>query len=281
MSEAKKFDYRPIVGYLLSFLIFLLLLAGALALFFRGTVMNSRYVLRQIEGSEYTRLMTQQLQDQMTDWGAVSGVTDPGVFTDIITLERVSADSVRYFENALEGRGGLDTTELQQALHDAIKTYALQGGTSIVTEEELENNISRLTELCVDGYRQGVAVGLVPQLGKTLHRAARWTELAALFCFLLAVLLAAVLLGLFRRLSAMLRFLIYALTAFLLVWWGSLIWVRASGIIYRVGLTSRPLYTLATDFLSALVGRAVIFGAVGTVLLMAAAVGCGLLSRKK
>lgn len=278
-KKKRTLEYWRLYGYFFSFACFLLLTFVSIGLLVRTTVMNSSFVLRIVTGSQYTGLMTEQIQSRMVEWGANSGVTDETIFMNIVTQERVYEDTLTYFQNALTGQKVLDTTDLEQSLYAAIDAYAQAGDISEVTEAELQENIRHLVELCVDGYSQRVAVGLMPELGQIISRASRAFDIALLISAALIVLLIILLARWAHSRRRTLRYLIYAMTAGLILWWGSLIWIYSSRMVSRVALTSRPLYTLATDFLNAMLSRGLLIAIISTLLLIGLIVGRLIISR--
>ncbi len=273
-------DYQWAGAYLLSFMHFLVMMAVTVGLLLRTTVMDEEFVMDKVSHSQYAALLTEQIQKQIVNWGAVSGVEDETVFTDVVTEERVAEDTLKYFRGAMEGLNNLDTSDLEKELRDSIGSYAKSGDTSEVSEEELQENINHLVQLCVDGYRQKVAVGMLPKIGGIIHQFRHPADIG-LYAGLAAILLLTG--GIFlvtHYVKRGLRFLIYSLSASALAWWAFLIWTWASGVISRVALTSRPLYTLARDVMNAMYARACI-AALAVTVLLALLVGIRVVLRRR
>lgn len=268
-EDKQKRNKKKIVSYILSFLMFLLLLAASLCLFARTSFMDANYVDKVISNSQYTHQLAAQLQEQMADWGAVSGVSDAAIFSDIVTEERIFQDTQKYFQGAMTGSGTVDTKALEGELYQAIYDYAQKGDTSQVSEKELKSNIEHLVQLCADGYRQSLAVVLIPQIGNVFYKAGRFVDIAFAACLILIAIVIAMLYKINHFFKRTLRYTIYALTSVVVIWWASIIWVQATGIISRIALTSQPLYTLATDFMNTMLKSSCGFAAVGTAILAA------------
>lgn len=141
---------RRVICFFFSFILSLSLFIISVSFSMHQSLLNKDFLLNELSISGYHIEAAEYTKNSISDLAFTGGVPSD-IFDDIVTSERVKTDIYNIFDYAYDGnRYSIDSEQLKSEFLNAITSYASDNG--IELDEETEESISHLAELCTETY---------------------------------------------------------------------------------------------------------------------------------
>ncbi len=154
-----------IFSFILTLFLAIGLFAEAMCQLVCTTVCVPQLWQQAMEDSGYTDTLYEEIYANWENLLLICGVQQPEeILSSILTQDAVSQQAQDYFAQAYTGEVTLDTTKLQEALQDALHTYAAENNVNMTEQAQLDANVQELVDVCISEYTNAVQLPLLPRL---------------------------------------------------------------------------------------------------------------------
>lgn len=246
----------------LSLFLAVVLLAGALSIFFYRTVGNQQLLVSAGQSSGYTDELYEEIKYKWENLLAITGVMDTDPVMEVLTPEVVQEAALSYLRDAYTGTTSVDTQFLYDELETKVRDYAYSNNIHATPQVELDQNINDLVSACMKEYTNSIKIPLLPKLLGAVSKVNSYLKIVPIIC---AVCTAGLLLFIFFLQSNRANVLYYALIA---VATNAVLILGANRLAGHYRLLDRlpvevsALRTLVVSYLSTLLGRLQSYGEV-------------------
>lgn len=256
----KRFSSRQWWRYVFAFMLALITALLAMACVFSATLFSQDYLLNHMEKSDYYSHTSLVLREQYADYGLPAGIEDAffdtAIDEDILYRHIRSAVKASYAGQEYV----IDTVPLKDDLYQKLLTYADEKGVTVT--DEIQNNLSHLSDLCISAYTKQANQTLLRMLGQYTHRyqTALWIGIGVLaaldvLCMVMVYRLSTLSHRAIRCWNSGFLGAAIMLTAVPA-------WLYLSKGVERLGITSPSLYPLMVSYTNSLFLSFLVCGAV-------------------
>ena len=266
-----------IASVILSFLAFVTLLGCVSCAFLSGTLLSERYYLAQADRSTFAGTALYELRETYRSYAAASGV-EAAVLEGAISEEQIRAALGQTIRAAFSGGEGYDYDGYAAAVEETLVQYAKTQG--IEDTPELRQALAQLVN-----YSTGSFIALMDSIvfDMLFSYATAYgqsvTQLAWILAGITVVCLVTMAL-LTRRLSILLRNMVYTLGAVFIAATAVPVAFRASGFLQRVNLSPPSMKQYITACLDGFVGCYWWLSGAALLLLAACAIALAMRTRR-
>ncbi len=244
----KKTNLSSVISHILAlFLTFTLFAVSGCALFV-CTVSDPNLMDRTITESNYVKPLKQEISDKWDNLAAICGMGEREELINLLTEERIEADSREYFKKAYNG-GTIDTSALKEKVHKVVSDYAYKNDWGLISKAELEQNINDLVNSCMDEYDLSIKVKLMPKL---LGATVRYKKIALIGFGAFAILSVGILVFIYFLQTNRRKTLFYAFTAFganTFLYMFMVLFVLINDLMDRIPIEASALYNLVNKYI--------------------------------
>ena len=247
-EEAQRHSrIRTGVSYVLSFLLFFLLVCFSLCVLIQETALNENFLQSQVAQSGYSGYALSAVQDEVVSYGLASGF-DQGFCRSLISKDRVSADVSKLVSSIYQKNvGGPDYDTLQKEFYKKFVENAQSR--KIAVSGKSESALQLLAKTFAQSYRNHVS--LPATVVSAMRAAVPKIVKAVLILEILSLALAFIVLGFLFKLNhrrSFFRYCIYAFSGATVIFAATGTVALASGQIEKVGIVEQSFYVLTVSY---------------------------------
>ena len=251
----------------LSFLSMVFLFSFLILLSLYLTLFSGSYLNKQAEGADYYANLTEEINKQIENTALGSNIP-VGVLSDAVTEAQVKEDVSAYFTAMYDKEEEFAITN-EQAVRDSViaKVNQYAATNNIDVTEETQNAIQLLADRSVELYDGYVEL---PFLLSFANRVIGYKSKLILFmavcgglCVVLSLILFSSLRGYVHRLFRYWGF-IFAGGGLMMI--GMPVVILISGVLKRLGIQSKAMYTFVQTYLASFLWLFIIIGIIALVL---------------
>ncbi|MEG2597789.1 MAG: hypothetical protein RR977_05100, partial [Oscillospiraceae bacterium] len=234
------------IAIVFAFFLSLFIAASALLVVLQATALNEKFLLRQVERSDYVGNAIESINNEFISYGMASGF-DEKFFSSVLEKDTVRADVNRMFESLYQEKTvEVDVQKFADTLYGKLVDNLKERG--IIQTPEIQRSVQQLSRTCAITYRDGIKMPFMPQLLDLLHKAQKPVLFAMIVAFALAAFTVFFLFSIHPRKIETVRPILYSLGGALLFLSIPTAVVLLSGKIERLGIMTKPLYCLMTTY---------------------------------
>ena len=241
---------RGAVSVFLSFLLCISLVLISAAAVLRGTLFNESFIKKTLQKSGYGKQVQSELYTQFLSYGNACNIGDSffeKFFKDTLTEEFIDNNTAKYFEDIYtSSKAKVDTSALEKALKPALYEYAVEMGyeNEPTLDEDLDVIVGELAEI----YAKFMALPKVSTINSVLTRYGKAVDIALVCLLAFAIVVSVIIFVSYKKKAEPIRYYIYALSGAFLMTLAFPLYVRFSGLVEKVNITSKSLYSLIVNY---------------------------------
>ena len=114
---------KIIIGYILSFITFILLLILSISIIIKFSILDKNYIKKNLENISYYENINSDIKDDMESYMISSGLEN-NILNDIYTIDDIKNDVNNYIDNIYEGKNNnINTDTIKIKLENNIDKY--------------------------------------------------------------------------------------------------------------------------------------------------------------
>ena len=254
-----KKNLASVFSFILSLFLAFSLLAGSLCLFLYHTALDEKDLIRTADESKYGEELYEEITDSWENLFAITGVSQPKPMLKVLTEKSVEDDAFSYLRSSFEGKGKIDTAELEKALDEKLREYVKAQGEEEISEE-VEKNIRDLVSSCKTKYEKGIRVPMLPTVLGKAGAVRKYLPTASIAAFVFALALAVFIFFLQKKKKETLYFLAISAATCGIVFLGAAFFAEGYELTSRLPLEDSALLTLMASFLQFLIDEILLMG---------------------
>ncbi|MFA6309079.1 MAG: hypothetical protein WC677_04970 [Clostridia bacterium] len=266
--RVEEMNSEKFLGFILAFLTCLIAFLMCCLIIASATAFNSNFMTKSIQKSAYSSLLLKEINDQFYNLADISGVPKT-VFNGLVTEDTIKNSSIKYFNTSMKSEkftSDFDQTSIK--LKSNLENYVNSVDNKNISEVDLQKNIDEFVNACTEIYNSSIEINYVPDFGKVAFRINTFIVFVILGLAIIYLILMGMLIMLYRRHKTMLRFIAYSFSGLTLMLFAVPVITDILGIIPRVAINSKALYTLSTDLLNWVISTFYIYGSIILVLVI-------------
>lgn len=239
----KKETIRKIICIIFSFLLSVVAFALAAGLVFRSTLLDKDFFIRELEKSGYSGILQQEIVSELSEYGYMAGF-DEEFFGRVLTPQEINAPVISAVESIYSGKEyvAISEDELSQRLYDVFVADLQARGEEF--SEELTASLEQLAKSCADFAKEYARLPFISVMRSLIVNAESLMKYILVFCGVFAVFCVALLFFVNPKKRYLLKYLSHALGASALMGLVPCIIVLATGILKKISIEDRALYSL-------------------------------------
>ena len=258
----RKDTIRKILCIIFSFLLSVMLLVTTFALTAQQTVLNRDFLANAVEKSGYIDLLYEELVDELTNEGYISGF-DEAFFEQIISVDMVKTPVLSAVDK-IYGIGEYKSVS-EEELTETLTTAFVDNLESreVVVDAEQKEHIEDFAKECAEFFSENARLPFI-SIGESLVKTATplvrylliFVGVFALFCLVFLALTS-------PKNEGVIRYYSYAFGGVALMTATPAIIAMATGIFKKISIADKALYylvqTVVGDFLNTVLIISIIF----------------------
>lgn len=256
------------------FLSFCVTLFGTLAILLSvvlSTICSAGYMLDSYEKSGFFERITDEIRMQYIDIGIPGGISEK-FFEKAIDENRLHMDITSIVTASFMGESySIDAKEQRTFLYNQLLEYA-ENEKGLTLTDELIENLSHLTDLCIDVYTDSVSNPFIMQIGNLSNQYSSyiWLGLAVIGIMMLACII--FLFCLHRRKDVPLRYLQFSTLSIGIILLVPSAAAMLNGFMDRINISVPSLFYFVNTYITNIV-KVFLYGGIGI-----GVIGTGLLA---
>lgn len=227
------------ICFCIALLIFLIVL--------NNTMFNNSFAKETIKLSDYALKIKDEMQQEFTSLGSVSGFS-PELFKTIVDNSELERDIISSFKNLYEGKSQYKSEVFEFKLYNKLLKDSKSRG--YVITNEIKSNLKYLASVCNDIYNSAISIPFYEQVSYLLQNGCKLCRLLILFTTVLTVIMLMILLIInIKNMRRFIRYCIYSISSCCLLLIIPLLLIYISKIIDRIAILDVALKSLIVIFL--------------------------------
>ena len=260
----KTRTFRAAVCTLLSFILAVCLVLLSVLAVVKLTVLTPSFLVGSLEKSGYGTELRSELKNKLISYGNACNIGDDffnKFFDETLTEEYILNDVSEYVIQMYSSSSPkVETEQLSSALKTALLSYAVERGyeNDATLDEDLNVIVGEIDEI-YSGY---IAIPAASTINSVVSRFAGLINLALPVSAVFTLFVALVIFLSFRKKSNPVRYFIYASSAAFLMTTVLPLCVKLMGIIDKVNIVSKSIYSLVVTYANSVLNAFFICSAV-------------------
>ncbi|MDR3224697.1 MAG: hypothetical protein LBT52_00160 [Clostridiales Family XIII bacterium] len=246
--DRKRRRIRKLIAFLLSFFLALSILALSFLLLCSFTLLRPSFLLEQVDKSNYTEMVKDELEVTLISYGISSGF-DEAFSKGLLNSDDMRGDIYLEVQKLYDPAvPGADLERFRAGIHEKLIAYVKAQGEDITPQ--MTEALDYLADLSTEAYQQKIAFpmgGMIASWIETIGNVSRYALIASI---IFAAIVLVFLILIHPHKSRVVPYLIYAATAAGLFFGVVALAVVYSGKVERVGITNKGLYQLVTTYVT-------------------------------
>lgn len=248
MKKSKSSNKKRLVMIMLSFILsFFLFLLGILVVF-QSTVFNTNYMRKQLGASNYYENVIEEVEDKFSSYASASGF-DQDFFKTTIDINDVQF-GVNQSLSILYGNNeeSVDTSKFETNLYNKLVENVQ--GRKIEITDQIDDSLHLLAKTCADTYGQYISIPYSQELAPFISKLKTPVFILEMLLAFFIILILAVIYKMNHWRHRAIRAYIYAISGAVLMVSVIPIVILLSGIVNRLSIISKSVYTFAIYYIN-------------------------------
>lgn len=267
MSKSKNHSIvKPIIYCVLSFILCAVLFLLSLACIAKLTVFSKDFMLNTMASQGYYSMIKDELKTSLRSLGNASGLTDEFVdsFVETLDIRQIETDYISAFYSGEKTL--VNTVTFKQQLNAALDDYIVERG--LDREKVNDKNVEYLVSHATSIYVNAVSIPFFSTIGNFIFKYDTPLTIAIAVLSVAAVIIGCIIVFTNEFVHRRYRYLCYAFTgnAITLTVIPSIVFI--SGILPKINIATRSLYSIFVSYFSALFAEFYILAGISAVAAM-------------